>query len=33
MVRSDLNEVLYKIQKIMLFEEVTGLFVSINWEK
>ena len=26
---SDLNEVLYKIQRIKFFEEVTGLFVSI----
>ena len=30
---SDMSEVLSKTQQIKFFEEVTGLFVSINWEK
>ena len=31
--RSDLSEVLYRIQQIKFFEEVTGIFVRINCEK
>ena len=31
--RNDLSKVVYKIQQIKLFEEVTGLYVSIIWEK
>ena len=31
--RKDLSEVLFKIQQIKTFEEASGLFWSINWEK
>ena len=31
--RNILSEVLCKIQQLKFFEEVTALFLSVNWEK
>ena len=31
--RNELSKVLYKLQQLKSFEEASGLFLSINWEK